>query len=45
MLDRKISDADLKKLEKAGYLKRESNPDGSDYIVLVQKGSNRKQPE
>ena len=45
MLDRKISDADLKKLEKAGYLKRESNPDGSDYIVLVHKGSNRKQPE
>lgn len=45
MLNRKISNDDLKKLEKAGYLKRESNPDGSEYIVLVQKGSNRKQPE
>ncbi len=37
MDDRKFSDADLKKLESAKWVKRESNPDGSDYIVLTKK--------
>ena len=35
MVGKRITDADLRKLEKGGYLRRESNPDGSDYIVLT----------
>lgn len=35
MVGKRITDADLRKLEKGGYLRREANPDGSDYIVLT----------